>query len=191
MKVNDTISVNPSKTTLGHVELPSTSIFRSQVLGAEAHHNIDVLQLAFPSVKGGMGEFTKYALPLRTVFATILIVTGITLLSTTFSSAIGICSICFGGLLAMGFLTRPTMIGAAAYYCICGALAIRNGVPDVSIFSMMFGCILFGIVGSGKYSLDTLLRQTIIRRKKRAELRRQQESLSYKAFHSVMMERRK
>lgn len=179
MKINETISVNPSKATLGHVEAPSTSIFRSQVLGNESQvHNVDTLQLLFPATKNGLGEFNKYSVPIRTLFATILIVTGISLLSAG-SSAIAICSLCFGAFLAIGLLTRPVMLSAAVYYCICGALSLRAGTPDLILFSLMFGSLIFGVVGSGKYSCDTLIRSAVKRQ-------RRNRYQGYKAFHQAL-----
>lgn len=183
MKINDTISVNPSKKTLGHVDAPASSLFRSPVIGVESNQSIDALQLVFPTVKNGLGEFTKYAVPLRTLFATILIVTGITLLTTLPASAFAICSLCFGGFLALGLLTRPVMLGAAVYYCITGALALRSGAADISLFSLMFGCLIFGITGSGKYSCDALIRTTIKRYSRNREHKLKVDYAGYKAFH--------
>lgn len=188
MKINDTISVNPSKNTLGHVETPASSIFRTRILEAEPQSSsVDFLSIAFPTVKGGLGEFTKYAVPMRTLFATILIVTGITMLTQALHlTAFGVCTLCFGGLLALGLLTRPMMLGAAVYYCVTGALAIRHGSPDISLFSLMFGCLIFGVIGSGKYSCDTLLRSAILRCRRKSARQRHADRLGYKAFHASM-----
>lgn len=187
MKVNDTISVNPSKTTMGHVETPASSIFRRRVLEADSsERNVDALQLAFPTVKAGLGEYSKYAISLRTLFATILIVSGITMLTTFHAPAYAVFSLCFGGMLALGLFTRPVMFGAAVYYCITGALAVRAGVPDISLFSLMFGCLIFGIIGGGKYSCDNLIRSAIVRHRKNTEKSRKENYLGYKAFHNIM-----
>lgn len=189
MKITDTISVNPSKTTLGHVESSSSTIFRSPVLGAESSQQpIDLVKVLFPSCSAGVNEYTKYAVPLRTLFATILIVTGISLLAVPFgahSAGFAICSLCFGGMLAIGLLTRPVMLGAAVFYCINGALALRAGTPDVSVFSLMFGCLIFAVIGAGKYSCDTLLRSAINRMRRNLSLKKSEERMGYKAFHSV------
>lgn len=190
MKVADTISVNPSKTTLGHVETTGSSIFRSPVLceGTTAP-SLSLSKVLFPSTKAGLAEYTKYAVPLRTLFATILIATGITMLSG--ASAIGgtafaVCSLCFGAFLALGLLTRPVMLGAAVYYCVCGALSLRGGAPDMSVFSLMFGSAIFGVIGSGKYSCDLLLRRFLNKARISAERRRQNNACGYKAFHNMM-----
>lgn len=189
MKIADTISVNPSKTALGHVENPTASIFRNPVLGAEQNrHSINILSMLFPTCKEGTGEYRKYEVPLRTLFATILIVTGIAVLTSgvaAYSVSFAICSLAFGALLALGLFTRPVMIGAAVYFCITGALAIRTGMADISVFSLMFGCLIFGVMGSGKYSCDSLIRKAIARQTKRAQLKHKENLMGYKAFHSV------
>ncbi|MCH5240379.1 MAG: hypothetical protein J1F38_09150 [Muribaculaceae bacterium] len=185
MKINDTISVNPSKNALGQVETPVSSIFRSQVLREESQTgSIDILQIAFPSTKSGLGEMGKYSVPLRTLFATILIVTGLSFMHIG-EVSLAICSLSFGGFLALGLLTRPVMLGAAVYYCILGALSIRAGVPDISLFSMMFGCLIFGVAGAGKYSCDTIIKTAIKRNKKRHERKMKENYLGYRAFHKV------
>ena len=189
MKIADTISVNPSKTTLGHVENPTTSIFRNPVLGVEQHsHSINLLSILFPTNKAGVSEFKKYEVPFRTLLSTILIVTGITGLSAAagvYNGAVAICSLCFGAFLALGLFTRPVMIGAAVYYCVMGALSIRSGVTDISIFSLMFGCLIFGVIGSGKYSCDAVLRKVIVSHNKAKERKHKDSLMSYKVFHAV------
>lgn len=186
MKATDTISVNPSKTALGHVEASASSIFRSTVLNAEpASHSVNILKVLFPSTNAGVSEYKKYEVPLRTLFATILIVTGITLLEMSVAPAIAICSLCFGGCLAIGLFTRPVMLGASVYYCISGALALRSGQVEMTTFCLMFGCVLFAILGSGKYSCDTLIKNAIVRSRKNVERKRKESCMGYKAFHNV------
>lgn len=187
MKIIDTISVNPGKTALGHVDNPGKSIFRSPVIGAEsAHVSNNISKVLFPTLSQGVTEYRKYDVPLRTIFATILIVTGLSLIISPVaihSVGFAITTLCFGGLLAIGLLTRPVMIGAATFYCICGALSIRAGIPDVSVFSLMFGCLIFGVIGSGKYSCDTLLLQAIRRQKRKENAKKSEDRMGYKAFH--------
>lgn len=189
MKISDTISVNPGKNTLGHVESSTSSLFRNPVIDSTpSSHSMNVMSIVFPSTKSGLGEFRKYDVPLRTIFATILIVSGLSMLLSTgvvTSTALGVCSLCFGLFLALGLMTRPVMIGAAVYYCICGALSIRAGVAEISYFSLMFGCLIFGVIGAGKYSCDTLLRNVINRTKRNAVAKRREKMMGYKAFHAV------
>lgn len=187
MKVTDTISVNPGKTTLGHVEAPS--IFRSQVLGAQANANsIDFLKILFPTSGLGATEFRKYELPMRTLFAIILIAAGISMLSIPYgpySKGFAICTLSFGAFLALGLFSRPLMAGASVFYCIMGALALRNGQVDMTMFSFMFGCLVFCLLGSGKYSCDSFLRHLITSHRKKVENKRKEDLLGYKAFHNI------
>lgn len=186
MKITDTISVNPSKTALGHVDTPASSIFRSQIIGAEVENrSVDLLKILFPTMGSGVAEYKKYEVPLRTLFATLLIVMGITLIETSMSAGLAICSLCFGGLLAIGLLTRPVMLGAAIYYCVSGALALRSGNVDMTVFALMFGCLIFSVTGAGKYSLDTLIRSAIIRHQKSVVRKHKENFMGYKAFHNV------
>lgn len=185
MKITDTISVNPGKDALGHVESKSANILRASVLGKEAQ-SLSLSQIMFPSVNSGLNEFKKYDVPLRTIFATVLIVTGLTLLTagtSLHSLGLGIPSLCFGAFLALGFLTRPVMLGASIYYCVCGALSIRSGATDITLFSLMFGCLIFAVVGAGKYSCDTLIRNFIKSSRIHTEKKRKEDMMGYKAFH--------
>ncbi|MCH5235955.1 MAG: hypothetical protein J1E16_11740 [Muribaculaceae bacterium] len=187
MKISDTISVNPGKTALGHVDTQS-SILRNPVIGAENSHHLDLVKLLFPASNAGVSEFRKYDVPLRTIFATILIVTGISMLtmpSGIHGVAFAICTLCFGAFLGIGMFTRPIMLGASVFYCISGALALRGGMADMTVFSLMFGCLIFAVVGSGKYSCDTLIRHGIITHKKNNEKKRRENMMSYKAFHNI------
>ena len=187
MKIADTISVNPAKRALGQVDTPSPSILRSHVMDDEraTSRNFNLLGLFFPTVNAGVGEYKKYDVPLRSIMATILVVTGISCLTASFASygvGFAVCSLCFGIFLALGLFTRPVMLGAAAYYCIMGALAIRSGAADVSIFSLMFGCLVFALIGSGKFSCDAHIRKAIRRASKNSKAKK---SMDYKVFHNV------
>lgn len=186
MKISDTISVNPGKETLGHSTLPADSMFRQSVLNQDHNKSrINYLTLFFPTVKSGSSEFVKYSLPLRSVFATILILTGLTSMQSSITLlpfGLSVCSLIFGGLLAIGFLTRPVMIGAAAYYAICSALSLRMGTTDMVSLCLMFGSMIFSVYGSGKYSCDFIIRRIVRRHKINAIKKRSEHALSYKAF---------
>ena len=187
MKITDTISVNPGKTALGHVDKASSSVLRSHIIGTESSsHSGDLIKLMFPTLGSGVTEYKKYDVPLRTIFSTILIITGITLLTMPtgmHSVGFAIATLCFGAMLGVGLLTRPVMLGASIFYCVCGALALRAGTADVSVFSLMFGCLIFAIMGAGKYSCDTLIRKGIKSHNRKLENKRKEECLGYKAFH--------
>ena len=158
------------------------------MLGVETESHLDFVKLLFPASKSGLNEYKKYDVPLRTIFATILIVTGVTMLTIPngiHGSGFAITTLCFGGLLALGMLTRPVMLGAAIYYCITGALSIRYGSINLSAFCLMFGCLVFAVVGGGKYSCDTIIRSTILRSKHAHKTKSKENFMGYKAFHNV------
>lgn len=189
MKITDTISVNPGKTTLGHAEKTSESIFRSPVLGVEDSSSLSISKVLFPSSIAGTTEFRKYSVALRTIFATILLVTGLNIFSggpSGVALAYAICTLSFGAFLALGFLTRPLMAAAAVYYCIAGALSIRHGMIDMNTFALMFGSAIFMITGAGKYSVDTIIRKWIRHNNIKAENKRRENMMSYKAFHNIL-----
>lgn len=189
MKVTDTISVNPSKTALGHVETASSSILRRRVIDEEQTANkVDLKKIVFPTLSSGVTEYKKYEVPFRTLFATILIVSGLAILignMAIHSVGFAVATICFGGFLAIGLLTRPVMLGASIFYCIVGALSIRTGNPDLSVFSLMFGCLIFAVIGSGKYSCDNMIRHEIDILKGKQSNIKKEDIWGYKIFHNV------
>ena len=182
MKTSDTISVNPGKTTLGHVQEHAANPFRRHVLSenSTSAEKGSLINVIFPSAGMGMSELRKYSLPLRTIFATILIVTGLSVLESTtpgFSLGYGIALMTAGAFLAIGFLTRPVMLASAAFLAIYGAIALRAGVVQVNDFSLMLGCLIFALAGSGNYSVDHIIRAH--RNSKKTSISRK---YAYKAF---------
>lgn len=187
MKVADTISVNPGKTTLGEKSSPSAGILRVPVLDRQKRTSgLNLSVLLCPSTNQGLAEYKKFALPLRALFATILIVAGLTLFQSplpTVSYSLGILEIIFGGLLAVGFLTRPIMGCAGVYFGIMAALSLRNGIADITPLCLMFGSFLFCATGSGKYSLDFLIKNAIRNHVRFRNEKKKNEMMGYKAFH--------
>lgn len=187
MKSAGTISVNPGKEALGRSESERQSIFRQSVIEADkSSRSVDYVALLWPSTGAGVTEFKKYSLPLRALFATILIVAGITVIETPFgmhSVGFGVAEIVFGSLLALGFLTRPVMAAASVYFAVTAALSVRAGNADITLLSMIFGSLLFCAVGSGKYSVDTLIRRAVRQHRAKSIDRKRKEAAGYKAFH--------
>lgn len=182
-----TISVEPAKITLGEqIRKESQSKFlRSHIL--ESRHitisKKDVMTLCFPSTSNGMDLLSKYALPMRSVFAALLIISGIPYLSVSgLSLAFGIVSITFGAMLALGLLSRIAMGLSAVMYCAAGLFALRHGIYDILSFTLMFGSVLFFFLGSGKYSCDTFIRRSLIRKSLRNREKETEKALSYKAL---------
>lgn len=184
----DTISVNPGKTTLGQTGERERALLRANILNENygTQSRIDFVSLFFPSASCGISAFRKYALPLRTLFATILIVSGLNLLQAPgaiYSTGQGIAMITAGGMLALGLLARPVMALAAAFFAVVGAISIRIGAPEMNLFSLMFGSLLFAFTGSGKYSCDEMIFRALRRHEKKSKKNLCDRRLSYRAFH--------
>lgn len=188
MKTTDTISVNPGKSTLGHVNEEARNLFRKNIISGSTEHSAkwSPAEWLFPTTAAGVDEFKKYALPLRVLFATILIVSGLTVVEATtpgFSLGYGIAMMTAGGFLALGLLTRPVMAVSSVFLAIYGALALRSGNVQISDFSLMFGCLFFAATGSGKYSIDQFIKRGIHRISERKEKAVKDGKFTYKAFH--------
>lgn len=192
MKLSDTISVDPGKITLGakNNEL-NAGIFRVNVLTDRKEEDsiLRLTSLVFPAVNSGSKLLNKYCLPLRTLFSALLIISGLAMLglSTTtlpINIGIGVVAIAIGGMLALGLFTKIASAGGALFFGIMGAISLRAGTVNMEVFMLMFGCLLFLVVGAGKYSCDTILRSHII--KKRKETLQKHGELSYKSFRYSM-----
>ena len=186
MKIADTISVNPGKTTLGHTESRESSLLRANVIDRSQKKPADVMGFLFPTASLGLGDVKKYALPLRILFATILIVSGISFVQTPgaiHALGAGVLEIVFGALLAFGLFTRPAMAGATIYFAVVAALSIRSGVADLSALTLTFGSAFFMLAGSGKYSADFLIRTLVKRARIKNRKNRKNNIMGYKAFH--------
>lgn len=189
MKVTDTISVNPGKTTLGRVnEETLRKIARSSISESKQQSRLgaDVLSIVFPGTKSGLEQFKNYALPLRAVFATLLIISGLSIAQGTgmalHSLGIGIAVMAAGACLAIGFICRPVMALSSIFFALAGAIQLRGGVTDLNAFSLMFGSLVFAATGSGKYSCDFLIAGFIKRSRRMSQLRKAKERMGYKAF---------
>lgn len=184
----ETISVNPGEKTLGksNNEL-AYKLFRNSILENKTDRKIDFISLVLPSNKSGIELLEKYYLPLRTIFAALLIISGIQQLEGTFSilnyNVIGIIEICLGAFLAFGLFSRLFMGISIAFYLILGIVSMRLGLVNLYLFVMMFGSSLFFAMGSGKYSCDTLIKKALIIKKRKNEIERNNKRMSYKAFY--------
>lgn len=189
MKTTETISVNPGKNTLRQVhEETIQKLFRGNLVTTGENDSVSkcFLSIVFPGTKSGLEQFKNYALPMRAIFASLLILTGLQAMEGSMFSilpfGIGLAIAIAGGLLAIGLLSRPVMFLSAIYFAIAGALQIRSGVNDISLFSLMFGSLLFAITGSGKYSCDFLIKGNLKRYITRKKAMKADRMMGYKAF---------
>ena len=191
MNTNKTISVEPGKITLAERKNRerAAEYFRTSILNSETQkiEKINLSKLLFPTQKSANLSFVKYSVPLRSIFSALLIIFGINAIHSSglvynHNLSLGILSIIFGGFLGIGLFSRITMALATSMFAITGIIGLRMGIQDMTSFSMMFGSMIFLIMGSGKYSCDTFLRKIMWKRmiNKRNQMR--QEALSYKAF---------
>lgn len=193
MKISDTISVDPSKTTLGARNNEAIdTLLRTSVRSfdnAEISRNSALTTLLFPSARKGLSAFDKFSVPMRSVFASLLIISGITTLQTAIPAApyflwSAIIAIAAGAFLALGMFTRTTMGISAIFFAIMGMIALRAGISDPYSFMLMFGCMVFFLTGAGKYSVDECMRK-ILKRNRISKNKKSGIELSYKAYQEV------
>lgn len=192
MNYSDIISVNPGKLTLGalHPE-GATRLIRTNInINSSTVKKHRFLDFIFAVKAPGINRFGKYMLVMRLLFATILISSGCLTLNGSITNALtiissqvsGILQITAGAMLALGLLTRISILSIGIILSASILITFTNGMPDMSALSSLFTCILFIIMGAGKYSLDFLIRKGVIinatRRRKRNEMKR----MTYKAF---------
>ena len=189
MNTNKTISVEPGKITLAERKNRerAAEYFRTSILNSETQkiEKINLSKLLFPTQKSANLSFVKYSVPLRSIFSALLIISGILTLQTSNSSAIisiAILSFIFGGFLALGLLTRVIMGASAIMFGLLGIITLREGTPEIQSFLLMFGSLCFFLSGSGKYSIDTIIRKQLLKYSKKNSSK---EASSYKVFHYV------
>lgn len=127
---------------------------------------------------------------MRFLFAAILMASGCLTLEGSIGNALtvlpdkifGIMQISAGGMLALGLMTRVSILSLGIILSASIFITFKNGMPDMSALSSLFTCLLFFIMGAGKYSLDFLIRKGIITGASRRRKRREMKRMSYKAF---------
>lgn len=193
MNLSDTISVDPGRTTLGalHPELTAKFIRSSRTVGVAVKPNRKgSLNFIFAALNPGNTRYGAYMLLLRLAFAALLIVSGSFILYGEIDApatelgamAYGIAEIAIGGMLALGFFTRFAMIAAVAGFGCMAVQSILMGVFNMEALMSCFGSLAFLMLGSGKYSIDYLLRKAVIKSSLRRRQRRAADRMSYKAY---------
>ena len=193
MNTTKTISVEPAKITLADKKNKELAMqfLRTSVLNKDYDHNHkkEILNLLFPTQNLANETFVKFSVPLRTIFSAVLIVSGISYFEGNGlgigSLWISILEIIFGTFLALGLFSRIVMGGATVIFALTGLIALRHGINDVTAFSMMFGSLIFFVMGAGKYSCDSMIRKYIRKREIIKRRKSQDEYVSYKAFSYV------
>ena len=185
MKISDTISVDPGKITLGDRNSKvMDSLIRTNILNDENARHYPLSAFLFPSVSRSHFMLDYFSVPLRTIFSALLIIVGIVSLqqiSAPFALGFAIIEISLGVMLALGLFSRIFMALGAVFFGISGAIALRSGVADLNLFFLMFGCILFFLIGAGKYSCDAMIGKLL--KRNNGKKNNSVNALDYKAFH--------
>lgn len=189
MNISDIISVNPGRLTLGYLHPEKAGrLLRKTVIVRNLRntHKSRYLNAVFTCTAPQADCFGSCMLLFRFLFAALLIVNGSFIASGEIyaprfmpeSSVFSIVEIVAGSLLAIGLFTRPVMTAVAIGLGIMTTEAVAAGVFDSASLAMLFGSVVFVILGSGKYSCDFLIRKAIILRRRKAK----KEEMTYKAF---------
>lgn len=196
MNLSDIISVDPAKTTLGalHPEVASRLLRNSRIYRKVAPPaKRTALNFFFASLAPGVNRFGGYMLLFRCLFAALLIVSGSFILygeieapeSLMPGHVFAIIEIVAGSMLALGFFNRLASLAVTIMFATVSVTSILHGVFDMQSFLTLFGCLLFLLLGTGKYSCDFLIRKAIIAKAAKRRNRLEQERLTYKAFRNV------
>ena len=194
MNTTKTISVEPAKITLAELKNKekAAQFLRASILQKENQktEKISLVNIFFPTKQMANEALVKFSVPLRTIFSAILIISGLSFFENSnylisSYSCVAILEIIFGVFLAIGLLSRIVMAASSIMFVLCGIISLRSGYSDITAFALMFGSVLFFIMGAGKYSCDTLIRRNIKKFLVNKKRKAQEERLSYKAFSYV------
>lgn len=176
-----TISVDPGKITLGAKSISITNNLRADIL--HQPHHLDMTRALFASPNISIGKLNSFSIPLRTLFAAILIISGIYSISSGIAPlSLGIIEITIGGMLAIGFLSKIAMGVGTILFGALGILSLRAGMADIQSFTLCLGCVAFFLYGVGKYSCDNLIYMALRRYGKSRMAKKNVNEISYKSF---------
>lgn len=192
MNIAETISINPVDKTLGALNPAAAARFvREHTAPARTSSNKKgILDFCLASSAPGVSRFGRQMLLFRTMFATLLIISGSFLLSgeLTFtsglfsSSTLGIAEIMMGSMLVLGFLSRFAMIGSTLLFGILAGVSVANGVFDMAALLCCLGSMVFMTMGAGKFSADFLIKKAIINRAIARRRQQRADRLTYRAY---------
>lgn len=195
MNTAKTISVNPVDKTLGALHPEATiRLFDTNVNSlseTKERNNKNVLQFLFASSAPGVKRFGIYMLIFRVLFASILIGSGVLILTQTFLSSqtlginnlyLGIGEIVCGSMLALGLLSRLATLSMTALFGYLSVMPLISGSLDMQSLLCFMGSLLFFTLGSGKFSFDYLIKKALVLNSIYRRRKRREERLSYRAF---------
>lgn len=198
MNVSDIISIDPTQKTLGalHSEFTGRLLRNSGITRHNTtSHSGYLLNLIFASSSPGGWKYGICLMMLRFLFAAIMIVSGSFILSGEINAptslipahVYAIAQIVTGGMLALGFLSRFAMLTAFAGYSYIAVCKIMAGIFSVSSLMLCMGCLVFFILGTGRLSIDFLIRYSVVRHTHRRHIKMASERLSYRAYRYSSM----
>lgn len=194
---SDVISVNPGRKTLGALNLQSATRFLRTTITLPSNRrksaNRKTLDVLFAVASPSFRQRSGCIIVLRFFFAVLLGLCAF--MPMYFDSSLefyhmGVSHIAVIAMIAgvaslvLGLFIRPVMIAVALILAAESALQFSVGDFDETVLFCVFGCVLFAVTGSGKYSVDYLVRRLLLRspfsekRKRKLEKKR----LSYEAY---------
>lgn len=200
MNTAETISVNPVSKTLGALNPEATLRFLEEnARKVDLSHDKKALSLSclfFHTSTPGVSAFSGRMLVFRLMFAALLIVSGSFILAGEITSpiyclnaeAVALTEIIAGGLLAIGFLSRPAMTAAAVLFGWSATLNAMEGMFDMQAMLCCLGSLFFMVMGTGRFSTDFLIRKAMVVRKQRKQKQLRADRLSYKAYRIHTMQ---
>lgn len=194
MNISEIISVDPAQKTLGYLHYEFTGrLLRNSGIARnnEPSHSKYLLNLIFASSSPGGWKYGICLLILRLFFAAIMIVSGSFILSGEINAPTtlihpeiyAISQIVIGGMLALGFFSRFAMLAGFSGYAYIATCKIISGIFSISSLTLCMACLIFFILGTGRLSLDFLIRTTILRHTRCRRRKLAKRRMSYKAIH--------
>lgn len=173
--ISNIISVDPARKTLGALHPQKAGrFFREKVIRPTASlpHGKLWLNFSFASATPAAPRYAAAMLTLRLCFAAMLAVGGAFLLSGELPApypgvsvrAAGLLQVIAGVMLAGGLLSRYAMMATAIYFATMATIGVEAGRFDAGAVSSFIGSLTFILLGSGRYSLDYVIRKSLIRR---------------------------
>lgn len=193
MNISEIISIDPAQKTLGslHSEITGKILRNSGISRNKAiTHSHYILNLIFASSSPGGWRYGICIMLLRFCYAAIMIVSGSFILSGEInaptslipSDVYAISQIVIGAMLALGFLSRFAMLTGFTGYAYIAACKIMAGIFSISSLLLCMGCLIFFILGTGRLSIDFLIRMGIMHRSERRREKLVSRRLSYRAY---------
>lgn len=193
MNFTDVISVDPGQMTLGslHPAKSGNPLENSAVPAAhQAAGTDDAWNVVFASATPHSNRYGICILMLRFLFAAVMIVAGSFILTGQINSSFtlfptdiyAVTMIVFGGMLALGFLSRLAMLGGTAIFGFAVFHTIMAGLFNMSFIMLCLGCLVFLMLGNGRFSIDGFIRQSIRRHQIRRRKKIAANRLTYRAY---------